>query len=139
MTNEFYLHFEEGMPKGTAQQKGERVIFKNGRPVIIHYKKDTVTSARHAFMLKLKKYRPAEPSDKPIKLTVFLYFDVKNKRLWGKPKTTKPDNSNFIKEFEDAMTAVGFWRDDAQIYDLRVLKYYAEKATIVVRWEEVET
>lgn len=139
MTNEFYLHFDEGMPRTTSQQKGERVIYKNGKPVIIHYKKDKVASARHYFILKLKPHRPAEPSLNPIKLTVYFYFDVKNKKLWGKPKASKPDNSNFIKEFEDAMTAVGFWRDDAQVYDLRVVKYYAEKATVLVRYEEVLT
>lgn len=126
------------MPRGTAQQKGERVIYKNGRPVIIHYKKNNIASARHYFMGKLMPHKPQEPSINPIKLTVYFYFNVKDKKLWGHPKPSKPDNSNFIKEFEDAMTSVGFWRDDAQVYDLRVVKYYAEKAGVIVRWEEVE-
>lgn len=138
MKNEFFLYFEEGMPRTTAQQRGERVVLKNGRPVILHYKKDKVESARHQFLLKLRPHRPKEPAQGSVRLEVFFYFDVKNRKLWGKPKPTKPDNSNFIKEFEDAMTASGFWRDDAQVFDLHIKKYYAEKATVLVRWEEVE-
>lgn len=136
MVNQFFIYFDDGMPRGTAQQKGERVIMKNGRPVILHYKKDKVESARNQFILKLREHKPKEPAQGPIKLTVMFYFDVKEKRLWGKPKPTKPDNSNFIKEFEDAMTAVGFWKDDAQVWDLHIMKFYAGKASIFVRWEE---
>ena len=42
MKNEFYLHFEEGMPKGTAQEKGERIAYRflGGKkvPYIDHYR-----------------------------------------------------------------------------------------------------
>ena len=37
----------------------------------------------------------------------------------------------------DQMTQVGFWTDDSQIVDLRIKKYYAEKASIFIEYEEV--
>lgn len=134
---DFFLRFECGMPKGTAQQKGERIIYKNGRPVIQHFKKDKVSTARQEFKFKLSKHRPKEPTTAPVALTVVLYFDIKERRLWGRHKTTRPDCDNYIKELKDAMTDAGFWYDDAQVVDLRIVKYYAEKATIYIRVEEL--
>ena len=141
MNNNFFLNFENGMPKGTAQEKGERIAYKinNGRrvPYIQHYKKKTIGAVRQEYELKLKRFRPKKPAEGPIKLTAIFYFDVKNRKLWGQPKTTRADCSNIVKELEDAMTAVGFWRDDSQIVELRVAKWYAEKATIYIKVEEL--
>tara|TARA_Y100000310_G_C20578864_1_gene761938 strand:+ start:285 stop:827 length:543 start_codon:yes stop_codon:yes gene_type:complete len=41
----------------------------------------------------------------------------------------KPDGDNVAKAVQDALGAKGsgFWRDDKQVVDLRVLKVYAEK------------
>lgn len=136
--NEFLIYFENGLPRATAQQKGERVILKNGgKPIILHYKKESVTTARAELMLKLKKYKPTAPSDCPIRLFLDLYFDVKDRRLWGKPKDTRPDADNYAKELIDAMTSCGFWKDDAQVVDLRIVKCYAETGAIHVKIEEV--
>ena len=54
-------------------------------------------------------------------------------------KPTRPDTDNYIKLFKDCMTAAGFWLDDAQVVDERIIKTYAENATIGVSWEEVLT
>ena len=147
MKNEIYLRFENGIPKGTAQQKGERIAYtiKNGKrvPYIQHYKNDAVSAARREYQLRLKSYLPKEPSDKPIKLTIIFYSSIKNPRSsWGTYKTTKPDLDNMAKELIDAMGADketktgGFFFDDSQIVDLRLIKYYAEEATIYIRIEE---
>lgn len=143
MKNEFYLHFEEGMPKGTAQMKGERIAYRfiGGRkvPYIDHYRKPEVQASRNQLTLMMKKYRPKEPSDRPIRLVVCLYFDItKPKKLWGKYKTTRPDCDNYVKEIKDVMTDLKFWNDDAQVVDLRVVKRYSEKATIYIRLEELD-
>ena len=143
MKNEFFLRFENGMPKATAQQKGECIRYKihGGRrvPYIHHFKKAGVSAARQEFELKLKRYRPKQKATGPIRLTVILYFDKKSpKKAWGTYKITRPDCDNYAKELIDSMTAVGFWEDDAQIADLRVIKYYAESATIFVRTEDLE-
>ena len=142
MNNEIYIRFEEGMPKGTAQEKGECIKYRiqNGKrvPYIHHYKKDKVASMRRLFELSLMKYRPKQPSEKPIKLEVYFFFDVTNRKLWGKYKTKRPDCDNYIKELKDAMTSVGFWKDDAQVCELKIVKRYSEKATIVIRVEELK-
>lgn len=137
MVKSFYLHYEEGMPKGTAQQKGVAIRYKNGKPYVQHYKKDNVESARSQFVYKLNQYAPAKPSENPIKLSIWLAFDIKDKKLWGQYKTRRPDVDGYVKEFLDAMGDAGFFKDDAQIVDLRVVKTYAEKATIFVQIEEL--
>lgn len=138
MKDQFYLHFET-MPKATAQQKG--VYVRNGKPHF--YEKSSVESARQLFRFALREHLPPKPSDKSIKLTLWFAFDTKNKKLWGQPKPTRPDTDNYLKLFKDCMAADkdgknGFFLDDAQVVDERVFKTYAEKATIMVRWEEVK-
>ena len=131
------------MPKGTAQEKGERIAyrFEGGKkiPYIDHYRKSEVQASRNQLTLMMKKYRPKQPSDRPIRLVVCLYFNIsKPKKLWGKYKTTRPDCDNYVKEIKDVMTDLKFWNDDAQVVDLRVIKRYSEKATIYINMEELD-
>ena len=141
MKIDFYLHFENGMPKGTAQQKGETIKYRRNQagkvvPYIKHYRTDKVSAERGLFIYGMKRHAPKEPIEGPVKLTVFLFFDVKDRSLWGKYKPTRPDCDNYVKEIKDAMTASRFWNDDNQVVDLRVVKRYAEKATIYIRLED---
>ena len=141
MKTEMYLRFPEGLPTTTAQEKGEciryRIVDGHRVPYIHHYKKDKVSALRTELEYKLKRYKPAKPIEGAVRIMVCVYFNVKEKRLWGKYKTQKPDCSNYVKEIEDAMTSVGYWRDDSQICDLRVIKYYAEEACIFIRVEDI--
>lgn len=143
MKNEFYLRFDQGLPRATAQEKGQTIKYKkiNGKiiPYIEHYRKPSVQMLRNLLTYKIKRYKPDKPSEKPIRLTVILYFDVKQPRkLWGTYKTTKPDCDNYVKEIKDVMTDLGFWNDDNQVVDLHIIKYFAEKGTIFIRLEELE-
>ena len=131
MRDQFYLHFDT-MPTATHQQKGVRVV--HGKPMF--YEKAEVKTARQMFTLELKPHAPEKPSDKPIKLTVWFAFDTKNKKLWGQYKPTRPDTDNSLKLLKDCMSGL-FFKDDSQVVDERVIKTYAEKATIMIRWEEV--
>lgn len=132
MHGHFYLHFET-MPKATAQQKG--VYVRNGKPHF--YEKGNIEQAKKEFINALRQYKPERPAERPVKLVVWFAFDVKDKKLWGQPKPTRPDTDNYLKLFKDCMTEVGFWMDDAQVVDEHVFKTYAEQATIGVHWEEV--
>lgn len=132
MRDQFYLHFDK-MPTGTAQQKGVRIV--KGKPMF--YKKSNLEDAEHQFLMALKPHAPKYPSKKPIKLTIWFAFDVKNKKLWGQPKPTAPDTDNYLKLFKDCMAKCGYFVSDAQVVDEHVIKTYAEKATIGVKWEEV--
>ena len=141
MKHEFYLHFDQGLPRTTAQEKGENIKYKRVGskmvPYIVHFRKPEVQALRTILGYKIKPFRPKNTTILPIKLEVYIYFDVKESAKWGKYKTTKPDCDNYVKELKDVMTDLGFWVDDAQVVDLHVVKYYAEKATIFIRWEEL--
>lgn len=144
MKDQFYLHFET-MPKGTSQEK--RLNRKTG----VFFKSSNVASAEKEFMYALLPHKPELPAVRPIRLTVWFAFDTKDKKKWCQDmpkdeaeewagfmfKPTRPDTDNYLKLFKDCMTKVGFWLDDAQVVDERVIKTYAEKATIMVRWEEI--
>ena len=56
----------------------------------------------------------------------------------GKVATAKPDLDNLEKGVWDALTAVGVWKDDAQVVSSATSKVRAapgeEGATIVVSW-----
>lgn len=141
MANRFILHFET-MPKGTAQQKGECIRYKfvgdKRVPYVHHFKKASVSALRTELEWRLKQFKPKTPSERPVRLFLVLYFDIKDKSKWGKVKDTRPDCDNSAKELIDAMTDMGFWKDDALVADLHIKKYYSEKASIFVEWSEVE-
>ena len=141
MKHEIFLYFDGELPRTTAQEKGETVQYRyiNRKKVayIHHFRKPEVEASRTLYAYKLKPHRPKTPSVLPIKIEVFAYFDVKDRSKWGKYKPTKPDAENWFKEIADVMTQLGFWKDDNQIVDLHIVKYYAEKASIVIRWEEL--
>ena len=134
MNDQFTLCFDT-MPKGTSQQKGVQI--RNGK--VHYYKKGNVAGAEAEFMAQLIPHRPKQPSDKPIALEVRFAFDTKDKKKWGAYKPTRPDTDNYIKLFKDCMTKAGYWLDDAQVVDEHIVKTYAERATIGVIWEEVNT
>lgn len=140
---QMYLKFDNGLPKQSAQQKGETIKYKrapNGKlvPYVHHYRKERIEAARNLFFYKIKRYAPKKPIEGPVRLTMIFYFDIKSpKKLWGTYKTTRPDVENFYKEIADVMTSCGYWCDDSQVVDLRLTKYYAEKATIYIKVEEL--
>lgn len=130
MNDQFFLYFDQ-MPTGTAQEKGYNSITKT------YYKKPNVESASAKFRAALFPHRPKAPSTKPIRLIVIFSWQIKDKKLWGKYKATRPDTDNYIKEFKDVMTKLKFWKDDAQVVDERIIKTYSEKAFIFVAYEEL--
>ena len=127
-----FIQFENGMPKGTAQMKRY-----NGR-THTYFKDRTLMETERMFAFALNQHVPKQPSEMPIKLHIWFYFDIKDKKKWGLPKTSKPDVDNFAKAFIDQMTRCGYWKDDSQVVNLHLEKFYAEKATIVYEWEEVD-
>ena len=131
MKDQFYLHFPNGMPKGTAQQK------RYNSKTRTYYKDEKLLTLEQEFLFALKPHRPKTPSAKDIRLVVWFAFDTKNRKLWGKTKPTAPDTDNYIKEFKDCMVKAGFFVRDSQVVSETVFKSYAESATIMVMWEEL--
>lgn len=142
MKLEFVMRFPEGMPSGTSQEKGERIRYKisGGRrvPYIQHYTKDNVVGAARTFILQLKQHRPQKPLEGKLSLYVVFYFNIKNKKLWGTYKDTRPDLDNYVKLLNDQMTRCHYWNDDSQVCELHVIKRYAEEASIYIRLTELK-
>lgn len=131
MKDSFLITLDD-MPSGTAQQKRY-----NGR-THTYFKSKSLRDTEQIFFAALYPHRPEQPSDKPIRLSVTFYFNVKDKKKWGKYKTTVPDVDNYAKAFIDQMTRCGYWKDDSQIADLHLVKTWGKDARIIVRWEEIE-
>lgn len=132
MKDQFILKFPDGMPEGTAQQKG--VYVRGGK--VRFYEKEKIKVTRNRLLAELLPHRPGKVSEKPIRLIVFFAFDVKDKQKWGKYKTTRPDTDNCLKLLKDLMT--GLWyKDDSQVVDERVVKVYSEQASIMIKIEEL--
>ena len=140
MSEHFIITLEEGMPTTTSQQKGECIRYKfvgdKRVPYVHHFKKAKVSAMRQRLEWKFKLFRPKYTIEGPVRLFIILYFDVKDRTKWGKVKDTRPDLDNWAKECIDALVSAGFFKDDALIVDLRIKKYYAEKASIYVEWSE---
>jgi Holliday junction resolvase RusA-like endonuclease len=45
------------------------------------------------------------------------------------PHTKKPDTDNLLKAVMDSLTAVGVWKDDAQVFETLAGKYYTGRNT----------
>jgi Holliday junction resolvase RusA-like endonuclease len=129
-----------GIPKAQPRPKA---YVRTGRASV--YDPGTADSWKHCVVIAGSTVRPAVPI--PSDVRVFLLVDLpRPKRLLRKmdpegavPCPCKPDIDNLAKSTLDAMTDDGWWVDDAQITDLRVVKRYHGKsghpgATITVWW-----
>lgn len=132
MKDHFILQFAT-MPKGTAQMRKFNGITHTS------YKTKSLKETERSYKALLLPHKPEKPAEGPIRLFICLYFPVKEpKKLWGKYKATRPDVDNFCKALVDQMTQVGFWKDDSQVVDYHIKKFYAEKASIYIEYEELK-
>ncbi|MBS4460503.1 RusA family crossover junction endodeoxyribonuclease [Lactococcus petauri] len=118
----------------TAQQKG--VSYKNGNPVFYNRK----GTQNYELQSALKKAAPKQPFPKgtPLILDVVFTYAIKQKKLWGKHKQTRPDLDNLMKNLQDYMTKFGYYADDSQIVVLCARKFYGNKNKIEIEIKELE-
>lgn len=50
---------------------------------------------------------------------------------------TKPDVDNYAKGIKDALNGI-IWKDDSQVVDLRVQKFYSKNPRVEIRVKEIE-
>lgn len=121
----------------TAQARARHAV-RGGHSVA--YKSAGQKAAEAELDGLLKAHAPEKPLEGPLGLEFVAGMPIptstpKKQReamLRGeKAHTKKPDLDNLSKQLLDAMTRVGFWRDDRQVVSLRCSKIYAA----VPHWE----
>jgi Holliday junction resolvase RusA-like endonuclease len=85
--------------------------------------------------------RGQPPLDGPVKLTLHACYPwpaswSQNKRNANRWRISRPDVDNIFKLVADALNAVA-WRDDAQIADGGVQKFFGETPGLAVRIERL--
>jgi Holliday junction resolvase RusA-like endonuclease len=122
---EFFVNgIPKGQPRGRAFVTGGRArIFTPGTAEA--WKGDVARAAAWA--------APAAPLTGPVRVDVAIWLP-RPKRLMrkGDPDrsiwcTAKPDCDNLAKAILDALTVLGFWRDDAQVCAFSLTKSYHGK------------
>lgn len=117
---------------------------KSGKAII--YSGKAKKDYQFLVAVSAKRYRPSQPFIGPLKMDL-VFILARPKALMRKcdsddliPMSRRPDRDNLQKGTQDGLSAAGFWLDDAQIFDGRVAKFYAEKGgdpRIIVTIEEV--
>lgn len=131
MKIEFFLPMIPPTP--TAQEKG--VTVRNGKPHF--YEKPEITTIRLQFQVNLRKHVPEQSYTGAVRLITKWCFPVKGKHKDGEYRTSRPDTDGIIKLFKDAMTDVGFWKDDALVASEITEKFWAALPGIYVSIEEL--
>lgn len=115
----------------------------NGRVKMYDPKKSS--EYKNYIRLVASQHAPKELLDGPLQLDVKIYkptlksFSKKKKEMAEQGvlrPTTKPDVDNYVKAIKDALKNV-IWKDDSQVVDLQVSKYYSEKPRIEVKIEQI--
>lgn len=119
----FWIHFRvDGSPKGQPRPRRS----KSGGV----YNPATANGWKRAVEIAARPHLPPSPLIGPVCVDLDLLLP-RPQRLYRKrgpagevPATCKPDRDNVDKATLDALTAVGMWRDDAQVCDGRIRKLY---------------
>jgi Holliday junction resolvase RusA-like endonuclease len=68
----------------------------------------------------------------PVSVTATFYFKtpkklIKSVEFTDVPHTSKPDIDNVLKSTLDALTDIGAWADDSQVFSVTAHKWYGEE------------
>ena len=131
MTTQFFLPMDP--PTATAQM--HKVTIVNGRPAL--YDPPEVKDAKNKLAAHLSKHVPPQPYNSAVRLLTKWCFPLSGSHRDGDWRTSKPDTDNLQKLLKDAMTRLGFWRDDAQVCSEICEKFWAATPGIYIRIEEL--
>ncbi|WP_425452797.1 RusA family crossover junction endodeoxyribonuclease [Ammoniphilus oxalaticus] len=96
--------------------------------------------------LVASQHAPRKPLEGPLKVRLAIYRPMLksfSRRRMGLAEhglyrpTTKPDLDNYVKSISDALNKI-IWKDDSQVVDLRVSKFYSEQPRIEIEVELLE-
>ena len=113
----------------SLQFSGKRMVIHEGRPLF--FKTGDASRYQAAISAYTRPFMPSMPYIGPL-VVDFTFILPRPQRLNTKshhqgriPCDKRPDRDNLIKGTQDAIK--GFWKDDAQICDGRIGKYYAAR------------
>lgn len=118
----------DGIPKG---QPRPRAFSRGGKARV--YDSGTAEGWKGAVALAAIPLRPNKPLTGPLQVRLSFYLP-RPKRLMRKKDssvaiahTSTPDADNLAKAVLDALTEIGIWVDDSQVFYLEVMKQYHAK------------
>lgn len=124
--------YAPGLPK--AQPRPRAFARRMGQKFVARvYDAGTAEGWKGAIAAAAAAHRPASPLEGPIRLDVDFFFPRPARLMRAKdadgliPHTAKPDRDNLDKAVCDCLTQLGFWRDDAQVCDGQIRKFYTTK------------
>ena len=127
-------------PRATAQSTTQ--VFRKPDGTMFLGKNNRGQATRDELFLLLRPFAPKTPFTGTLRVAVAWRYPFnkgarKRDILRGvAPCGVRPDCDNLAKLFLDCMTRLGFWIDDAQIFELAFSKLYAARSGIFVRIEE---
>lgn len=129
-------------PKG----KGRPRFARRGNFVSTYTPKTTADyekTIRNAFLEQCESQYDKEYSG-PIKVSIWAFFEPpksyskkKKLELIETPHLKKPDADNIAKSILDSLNGIA-WKDDSQISDIDIHKYYDEEDKVIVEIEYKE-
>lgn len=130
-------------PTATSQGAGKRMMIitskKTGKPMPLFFKNKQAAQAEDDFLLLCGQHRPAEPIAGPVALYVDYVWPWRaSEPAWRRAlgrvaHTSRPDCSNAVKQLEDVLTKLQFWRDDSQVSCITVSKAWGDQVGIYIR------
>lgn len=125
------IHFILPITPQSGQFGKRCVVMPNGKPRWFNDSKKENYQATVALLAQ--QYRPPVPLSGALRVD-FVFVMSRPKCLSRAkdpdgliPCPKRPDRDNIQKGTQDGLSRCGFWSDDAQIFDGRSTKYYAER------------
>ena len=124
---------------GTPKPQPRPRAFAMGGKVRV-YDPATAEGWKSCIAQAAREVLPSEPITEPIKLDVcfFMPRPKSHSKKDGSYREShidrrhsqKPDADNLVKAVMDALSELQAWKDDSQVWDLRVVKVWADTARI---------
>ena len=130
------LRFFMPMRPPTATHQEQQVRTVRGKPVF--YEPPDLAEARAKLTAHLAPHRPAKPLGGAVRLIVKWWLPHCGQHQDGEYKATRPDTDNLNKLLKDCMTALGFWKDDAQVASELCEKFWAGVPGIFICVQELD-
>lgn len=123
----------QGEPKAQPRPRAFARKFGNGTVAARMYDAGTAEGWKGLIAQAARPHVPAVPLEGPLRVDVDFFFPRPKRLMRAKdpegpiPHDGKPDRDNLDKAVLDALTQLGFWRDDAQACDGRIRKFFTSK------------